>query len=374
MITRIGIAAAVLLFVAGPPCEPQSLEGTGYPDLPSIVLVGDVLLAGQAERLIEQEGAAAPFAGVRDVLRDADLAIGNLECALGTCGQPAEKQYTFRANPGTAAALAEAGFDLVTLANNHTVDYGPEALLETLSALRERGIRSVGAGENIEEARRWVLVERGSPPVRIAVLAFSNMLPEDFYAGPDRPGTNRARPEVVASDVAAARGEADVVIVSFHWGPELSSSPSPVQRRLAAAAAEAGADLVVGHHPHVLQGLEARGHALIAYSLGNFLFPSRGDTRRTMILRYTPAPDGTARAQVIPCVIDGFRPRLAAEGERSEILTYMVDLSRLLGGSLSPMDGSIMLPPRSSAEAESGTGTGRSAAGPCPVDKGECGP
>ncbi len=326
------------------------------------MFTGDVLLAGQAERLIEKEGPGVLFSAVRGALRGADLTVGNLECALATGGQAVEKKHTFRADPRTAAALAEAGFDLMTLANNHAADYGPEALLETGATLVKFGILPVGAGANAEEARRWAVVEVGSPPVRVALLAFSNMLPASFYASRERPGTNPARPSAIADDVAAAREQADVVVVLFHWGTELSSSPSEVQQRLAAVAADAGADLVVGHHPHVLQGLGMRGRTLIAYSLGNFLFPSAAGTRRTMILRYSPAvgsgaaPDGRARAEVIPCVIEGFRPRPASEGERTEILKRLAILSGPLGAAVHVEDGTVVV-----LSDESRHGDGRTA-------------
>jgi poly-gamma-glutamate synthesis protein (capsule biosynthesis protein) len=302
------------------------------------------------------------------VLCEADLTIGNLECPLSTRGERADKQYTFRAHPDTAAALAEAGFDVMTLANNHVLDYGSEALLDTIETLRAEGILSTGAGRDLGEARRHVLLECGSPPVKVAVLAFSNMRPISFFAGPHQPGTNPALPEIVAESVGAARREAEVVIAVFHWGHELSSSPTAVQRRLAQTAVDAGADLVAGHHPHLLQGIEIRGHALIAYSLGNFLFPSRGACRWTLALRYTPAPDGGARVEFIPCVIDGFRPRPATEEERSRILDRLVDLSLVLDTDLSSARGTFQLPPRSSPAAP---GAARPA---LLVDKADCAP
>jgi poly-gamma-glutamate synthesis protein (capsule biosynthesis protein) len=314
------------------------------PSVPSIVLIGDVLLAGSAGRLIASEGPSAPFARVSDVLQRADLAIANLECPLATSGEPADKQFTFRARPDAAAALASAGIDLVTLANNHSVDYGPQALLETLDALRKHDVRFVGAGRDLAEAGRPAVFECGSPAVKIAVLAFSNMLPTSFYAAEDSPGTNPAWPALVRHGVKAGRREADIVIVHFHWGPERDSSPSPVQRRLARTAAEAGADLVVGHHPHVLQGFEVLGRSVIAYSLGNFLFPSREECRRTMMLRYTPDPAGSARVEILPCVIEGFQPRPASEDECTEIISHMRDLSRDLGCGLIDDDGALVVP------------------------------
>ncbi|MFB3882682.1 MAG: CapA family protein [Armatimonadota bacterium] len=313
---------------------------------PAIVFAGDILLAGRAERLIEEEGADAPFAGVADALREADLAVGNLECTVSTRGERAEKKYAFRAAPETVAALTEAGFDVMTLANNHSADFGRTALVDTCRALREADIAVMGAGENAERAGEPVVVVAGEPPVRIALLAFSNMQPTSFYAGADRPGTNPAQPDAISESVALARTRADRVIVLFHWGQERSSTPSARQRELAYIAADAGADLVIGHHPHVLQGFERRGDALIAYSLGNFLFPSRGESRMTMLLRYLPGRSGGARVEVVPVVIEGFQPRLADADEAADCVERLRALSGKLGEALPDQRGAISLPAR----------------------------
>lgn len=343
-ITRIWIVLLALLLVAlaRRPASPPQREPEPPRVLPSILLTGDLLLADRIGRMIEREGPRAPLAAVRETLAGAALTIGNLECPLATTGEPASKEYAFRGRPEAADALREAGYDMIALANNHTMDYGPGALLETLAALRERGLHPVGAGRDAEEARRFAVAELGSPPMKVAVLAFSNMLPTSFYARPGRPGTNPARGEAIRAQVAAARGQAELVIVLFHWGDELSPEPSASQRYLAGLAVAAGADLVVGHHPHVLQGLERRGQALIAYSLGNFLFPSRGSARHTIMLRYLPGRDGSARAEVIPCVIEGFRPRLASGEEREQILAELGARSEPMGTKIG-RDGSIDL-------------------------------
>ena len=318
------------------------------PKPPTVIITGDILLAGRIGSFIEKKGPAAPFAHVRSIIASADLAIGNLECPLATIGRPADKEYAFRAHPAAAAALVDAGFDIMTLANNHSVDYGPEALLETLTTLRKAKLTTVGAGEDLARARRWVVVERGSPPVKIAVLAFSNMFPKEFYARKQRAGTNPAYLAFVKEDIAAARKRADVVIAIFHWGDELSDTPSWKQRVLAAAAAEAGADLVVGHHSHVLQGMEVRGRTLIIYSLGNFLFPSRrAATHQTVILRYHPNRNGQARVEIIPCEIKDFQPQpITGLRQRAACLTRLADLSESLGARVPDKDGVILLPAR----------------------------
>ena len=344
-ITRIVILllSIALLLCARRPLTPPT-QRIGKPQRPAtLVLTGDILLAGPVETAITREGVSAPFTGVSKVLSSADLAIGNLECPLATTGEPQSKEYTFRARPDSAAALTSAGFDVVTLANNHTVDYGPSALMETLAALKKYHIRSVGAGEDSDAARRFIVTEAGSPPLRIAILGFSNMEPTSFYARADRPGTNSAYPARVKTDIAAARSRADLVVALFHWGDELSQTPSDSQRYLARIAVDAGADLVVGHHPHVLQGLAKRGSALIAYSLGNFVFPSRGEARHTMMLRYTVRQDGSRTAEIVPCVIEGFRPKIAAGAARRKIVAEVRGMSQELGLSI-PADGVLPLP------------------------------
>jgi len=345
-ITRLWFLVLSLILLALARRQPLPPTPAAAPTVPAtLIFTGDILLANRAGLLAAAEGPGALLAEVREPLRQASVAVGNLECALATQGRPASKDFTFRAHPSTARALSEAGYDVLTLANNHSVDYGPAALLETMATLQQQGLLAVGAGRDRQEARRFLVVERGSPPVRIALLAFSNMLPASFYAGADRPGTNPALASSIREDVSAARSRADVVIVLMHWGQELSPAPSASQRQLADLAVEAGADLVVGHHPHVLQGLEQRGHALVAYSLGNFVFPSRGESSRTMMLHYTVGRDGAGRAEVIPCVIEGFSPRPATGEEREAVLARLIGLSRGMDTELTT-EGVIALPPR----------------------------
>jgi len=308
---------------------------------PSLTLafVGDILLAGRVQQEIAREGPGAPFAGVAAILRNADLAVGNLECPLSTRGRAVEKTYTFRASPDTAESLHAAGFEIVSLANNHSGDYGKPALLDTLAACQAHGVKTVGAGDSLKAAREPVLVSVGRPPQRVALLAYSNMQPTEFYASDSRAGTNPARVEEIKRDVAAARAGADIVVVLFHFGQERSPTPTKTQRLLAHAAADAGADLVIGHHPHVLQGLERYHHSLIAYSLGNFLFPShRPETRETAILSFSRSPDGVSEVRITPCIITPAGPVVAEKKDRASILARLGKLSRELGTSL-PADG-----------------------------------
>jgi len=176
-------------------------------------------------------------------------------------------------------AAAEGGLDVVTLANNHTGDFGDLALLDTLTAAHAAGLQTVGAGASIVAAHRPAVLERGG--LRVAFLGYSDVNPAGFPATASSPGTARA--DAVAGDVRRARRSADIVVCWFHWGVELHAEPDARQRALAAAALTAGAQVVLGAHPHVFGRVERlRRHALVAWTLGNFVFPSSGATARSV--------------------------------------------------------------------------------------------
>lgn len=239
-----------------------------------IAAVGDIMLGGTAAPELALYGYDYPFARVSKLLGDAAIVFGNLEGPLTDRGQAfGGKQYVFRSPPDRVApALARAGIRLVSLANNHVMDYGLEGLRDTMRALEDAGIRYAGAGESLAAARRPAIVETGG--VRLALLAYSLTFPEEFWASDSRPGTAFGHEHQVRADVAAARRTADVVLVSFHWGREGTTELRDYQRTLGQAAIDAGAAAVLGHHPHVLQAVEHYRGGVILYSLGNFVFGS----------------------------------------------------------------------------------------------------
>jgi poly-gamma-glutamate capsule biosynthesis protein CapA/YwtB (metallophosphatase superfamily) len=212
------------------------------------------------------------FAAVADQLRQADLAIGNLECALVRTARPGiSDKCMLRSSPAWAGVLREAGFGLVTLANNHIMDFGAEGLMTTMEALREAGVRPVGAGRNWDEARAPVYIELAHR--RVAFLGRSAVIVSaPVYAAEDVPGVAFLEPGETADAIRTCRSRADVVVLMVHWGIEEYSYPSPAQRALARQFVDAGADLILGHHPHVLQGVETLRTGMVAYSLGNFTF------------------------------------------------------------------------------------------------------
>jgi poly-gamma-glutamate capsule biosynthesis protein CapA/YwtB (metallophosphatase superfamily) len=272
--------------------------------------VGDINLGDAPGAAIEAEGPAYPWQSAGQALRRADIAFGNLESAVSERGTPFPKQYNFRGSPAALAGLRRhSGIDVLNLANNHVGDFGPTALLDTVRGVERLGIRAVGAGAGLRRALRPQVVERLG--LRVAFVGFSNILPLEFAAEPGRPGVAWATPETVGDAVRAARQQADVVVATFHWGIEKMPYETAEQAELARVAADAGAQLVIGAHPHVLQPLRRTGAALVAYSLGNFVFGAHsGDTAATGVLVTDLSAEGVTAARWRPGAISGGRPLL----------------------------------------------------------------
>jgi poly-gamma-glutamate synthesis protein (capsule biosynthesis protein) len=239
-----------------------------------VIAVGDIMLDGTSRPVLAQNGYDYAFAGVKHLFGNAPIVFGNLEGPLterGTAEQ--DKTFTFRSPPDKVSrALVGAGFNVVSLANNHTLDYGADGLAQTIETLEAAGIAYAGAGPDLKAARRPAMLEAGGK--RVAILAYSLTLPETFYAAPGRPGTAFGHEGHVRADVQAARKQADIVLVSFHWGQEGKTELREYQVRLGRLAIDAGAAAVIGHHPHILQGIEHYRDGVILYSLGNFTFGS----------------------------------------------------------------------------------------------------
>ena len=273
--------------------------------------VGDITFGEQVGPAITRYGAAYPWRLVAPTLRRADITVGNLETSVSERGTAAVKKYTFRGVPSALKPLHTlAGFDVLTLANNHTVDYGKDALLDTVRAVHAAGMLSIGAGATSARARRpAILVEGG---LRVALLGYSDVNPLGFSATASSPGTAKADVAAIDADVRAARRRADVVVCFFHWGTELHPDPDARQGMLADACVRSGASVVLGAHPHVLGAVtRPTPRTLVAWTLGNFVFPSSGATARTAILRVELGASGVSGYRMVPVVIDGFRPRLA---------------------------------------------------------------
>ncbi|MGE5372321.1 MAG: CapA family protein [Solirubrobacterales bacterium] len=277
---------------------------------------GDILPDRGVRAAIEQYGADGLFEGVTGTFRSGDLVLANLEAPLTNRSIPLAKRIAFRGDSSFAPALRRSGIDMVSLANNHTLDCGREGLEETIEAIQDAGIRFVGAGRNEREAHRMRVVTRHG--LRIALLGYSTFPLEGLVYQPDRPTVSLGRdPGRVAREVRQARRKADLVIVMYHWGDEFTPKPTRLQRQLARNAIDAGADLVLGSHPHVLQPMETYRGRPIVYSLGNFVFDHKGEAQRTStIFSCELTRAGAGKIRMIPVRIQDCRPQLAKEHPR----------------------------------------------------------
>jgi poly-gamma-glutamate capsule biosynthesis protein CapA/YwtB (metallophosphatase superfamily) len=296
------VTFVLLLAFVTPAAADQSMQ-----DEITIAAVGDLMLGGRAEPFLKEFGPAYPFTDVMPVLSRADVVVGNLESSISTRGTAVEnKQFTLRAGPIAALALKKAGIRVVTLANNHSMDFGPLALKDTLEVLDRNEILYTGAGMDLNDARSpAVLKIKGKT---IAFLSYSLTFPLEFFASAGRPGTAPGYDEFVRSDIEKIRPAADLVVVSFHWGAELMTTAKDYQVDLGHKAIDWGADLVLGHHPHVLQELELYQGRLIAYSLGNFVFGSESNRSNfSMILLLTFQGKSLARIEAVPLDVNNYR-------------------------------------------------------------------
>ncbi len=271
----------------------------------SIAFVGDIMLADSPGRVIRQ--ARDPFAPFSSILKSADIRIGNLECVIATGGRAEPgKPFTFRAHPRTLKILGRH-FDAVSLANNHSGDFGPEAFGEMLGLLDRQGIAHFGGGRDLARAHEPLVIERRG--LRIALLGYNEFFPRRFEADHDKAGVAWSDDDQVRLDIVEARRRhgADIVIPVMHWGWEFEHLASRRQRDLARLMIDAGADAVVGGHPHVTQDVEHYRGKPILYSLGNFVFDSftDEDTTTGWLLRMELDPRGVRSWRTVVARIDG---------------------------------------------------------------------
>jgi poly-gamma-glutamate synthesis protein (capsule biosynthesis protein) len=295
------------------------IASAGVPSPAIVVRSRDVTLAAFGDAnfgdgvgsVMALRGALHPWRGVAPTLRRADIAFGNLECAISARGAPVPKEFHFRGRPRDLAAVVRfAGLDVLNLANNHAGDFGMLALLDTVRAVRAAGAVPVGAGATLAAARAPQIVTRLG--LRVGFVGFSDIGPASFFARPAGPGTSSATFPAIAAAVRAARRRADVVVATFHWGVERAPTENDRQRAFARTALQAGASAVIAAHPHVLQPVRRpAAHQLVAYSLGNFVWSASSPlTARTAILRVGLSTRGVERARLLPAVIEATRPRL----------------------------------------------------------------
>jgi poly-gamma-glutamate capsule biosynthesis protein CapA/YwtB (metallophosphatase superfamily) len=248
---------------------PASVSVSAQDPEVSVVFMGDVMLADGPGRFIARGGD--PFAPLARTLARADLRVANLECVVAQGGQKLDKPWTFRAHPRVLTVL-QRHVDVVSVANNHSGDFGREAFAEMLTRLDKAGLPYFGGGRNLREAHAARIIERHG--LKIALLGYDEFFPRHFEASAEHPGVAWSEDEQVVADIRRARevDGADLVIPFMHWGQEHEPRANSRQRQLARLMIDAGADVVVGTHPHVVQDTEVYQGKPIIYSLGNFVF------------------------------------------------------------------------------------------------------
>jgi poly-gamma-glutamate capsule biosynthesis protein CapA/YwtB (metallophosphatase superfamily) len=325
----------------------------------TLALTGDVMLGRRvAEALNDHMRPEEPWGDVRPLLDAADLRIINLECAITDNEQPwirTAKVFHFRAQPSAIEILRTARIDACSLANNHTLDFEEQGLLDTLEHLDAAGIRHAGAGRNQEEAADpAILTVPANHTRRAALLAFTDNEPS-FAAGTDRPGTNylpvSLKPDVlrrVERAVAAARGMGvDTVIFSNHWGPNMVQRPKKIFRRFAHAVIDRGVDIYYGHSAHVFQGVEIYRGKPIIYDTGDFIddYAVNPELRNdwSFLFQVSVVEGRFERLDLTPVKLSYARVDLATGGERETILNRMEGLSAEMGTVFTRREGALVL-------------------------------
>ena len=270
----------------------------------TLAFAGDVNFSGRTARLLGNP--ATSFGPIATVLRSADFAAVNLETAVTGRGTPQPKTYHFRAPPAAFTALRGAGINLVTMANNHVLDYGPVGLADAMAAARAARFPYVGIGVNAATA--WAPYLTTIKGERIAIIGVSQVaeLASSWVATPSRPGeANAIDLGRTLTAVRTAKRLASIVIVFMHWGTEGQACPDPAQLSLARQLAAAGASIIIGAHAHMLQGSGWLGHTFVAYGLGNFLWWERSYSTATGVLELTVHRRAPLTARFIPAVVSG---------------------------------------------------------------------
>lgn len=281
----------------------------------TISFVGDVLLGGNIESIINKIGTKNIMSGVKDTFNESDINMANLENPITTRGiREKDKQYTFRAKPHSIRVLTDAGINMITLANNHILDFGLDGLVDTMKYADDNKISYVGAGTDLDVASEAVYIDKKD--YKIAFLGSSRVVPSiSWYASNNKPGVSETyNPKRLLEEIKEAKNKADIVVAYIHWGEEMKEFPVEYQRNLAKSYIDAGCDIVVGWHPHILQGIEFYKNRIIAYSLGNFVFTNA--LRDSMILKVEIAKDGLKTVRIVPVVIKDCLPFIVTKKEK----------------------------------------------------------
>lgn len=294
----------------------------------SLLFAGDIYFSDHVLNAYDRAGGIGGVLGegLRETIAESDIFMANLEFPFSERGtQAADKQFTFRVSPSRVSILQEIGPEIVTVANNHALDYGTDALLDTCDTLDSAGILHVGAGKNLEEAKQPQIIEKNGK--KIGFLGASRVFPTGGWAaGPSHPGMFSAYDTAsVVQEIQKVKKECDYLVVYVHWGIERNTQPEAYQREMGHQYIDAGADLVVGSHPHVLQGIEPYHGKWILYSLGNFVFGS--SIPETMLVQASVGVEGETALSIVPATSSAGYTRELDEGKKAAFYQKIQGLS-----------------------------------------------
>lgn len=311
-----------------------------------LTAVGDIMMGNEVEAMIKRYGMKFPFQHVRSILKNSDITFGNLEAPLTNETIKAVWDYTkiidtplvidgkvfrnvyCRAMPSSVEGLIYAGFDVVSLANNHILDYGETGLFDTMKILSEHNIKYIGAGKNINDARKPVIIQVKN--MKVGFLAYSDV----YLASRQKPGV--ASTKYIKKDIRKLKDKVDITVVSIHGGMCIADHPLPDEIKMMHSIIDSGASLILRHHPHVIQGIEHYNKGVIVYSLGNFVFDCNIDplekdlakARESMIFQCKLSKEGIEETEIIPVYInDYYQPEVLSRNDKDKILSKMEKLS-----------------------------------------------
>jgi poly-gamma-glutamate synthesis protein (capsule biosynthesis protein) len=297
---------------------------------------GDVHFQDRVAKLLDNPATA--FGPIVSTLSDADLTMVNMETAVTSRGTAQPKEFHFRTTPVAFDAIKAAGIDVVTLANNHVLDYGQVGLADTLAAVKAANFPYVGIGNNATEA--WTPYIANVKGKKIAIVGVSQVdeLQSTWVATDTRPGEAHAiDPTRTLNAIKAAKRQADLVLVFMHWGTEGNGCPNALQKALAPKMAAAGADIIIGAHAHTLQGSGWLGRTFVAYGMANFLWWENSYSTETGILRLTLHPDAPLTAQFFPAIVSSTgQPVLATGADKDRIAKRYASLRACAGLTAAP--------------------------------------
>ena len=306
----------------------QHLKKIGSEEF-SLVAVGDIMLGGRSRKFINEFGAKYIFESVRPLFRRAPIGLANLEGPIAREAEKLDRNYTYRVSPRTTKAMLKAGINVVTLANNHLLDCGRDGVLETLQLLGEAGGAAIGAGVNKQAAHAPAILSAGDLCVGLLGYYWNR---RTSARGPWPGSAMDTPPEVLAADIAGLKGKVDRIVATFHWGVPYVREPSEADRAKARFAVDCGADIVIGHHPHVVQPFEIHRGRPIFYSVGNFTFGS-GNSRAESLLLGVRFKKSRTVIHVYPVYVKNrdprvnYQPKILRGGGAERVLRMLIQIS-----------------------------------------------